>query len=73
METLFQDNYINNAVLKHLIKEVKKGQIARTVRNIDYYNKMRQKLNRKYDFSPALNEELENLKHKQNAKRNIQA
>ena len=73
METLFQDDYINNVVLKRLIKEVKKGQIARTIRNIDYYNKIRQKLDRKYNFSPSLNQELENLKRKQNAKRSMQA
>ena len=37
METLFQDDYINQVVLKRLIKEVKKSQISRTIRNIDYY------------------------------------
>ena len=72
METLFQDDYINSVVLKHLIKEVKKSQISRTIRNIDYYNEIREKLNRKYDFSPSRNQKLEDLKQKYNAKRNIQ-
>ena len=72
METLFQDDYINSVVLKHLIKEVKKSQISRTIRNIDYYNELREKLSRKYDFSPSQNKKLEDLKHKYNAKRSIQ-
>lgn len=72
METLFDDDYINNKVLKHLIKEVKKGQITRTVKNIEYYDKMRQKLNRKYDFSPSQNKELEYLKNYY-AKKSLQA
>ena len=73
METLFQDDYINNKVLKRLIKEVKKGQITRTIKNIDYFFELRKKLNRKYDFTPSQNEELEFLRRYQNAKRNIQA
>jgi len=73
METLFDDDYINNKVLKRLIKEVKKGQIIRTVRNIEYYDKIRQKLNRKYDFSPSQNKELEYLKQNYYAKRSLQA
>ncbi len=72
METLFQDDYINQVVLKRLIKEVKKSQISRTIRNIDYYNELREKLNRKYDFSPSQNQELEKLKRRQNEKRNLQ-
>ena len=72
METLFQDDYINSVVLKHLIKEVKKSQISRTIRNIDYYNEVREKLNRKYDFSFSQNQKFEDLKQKYNAKRNIQ-
>ena len=73
METLFDDEFINNKVLKRLVKEVKKGQISRTVRNIEYYDTMRKKLNRKYDFSPSQNEQLELLRNKNYAKRSLQA
>ncbi len=73
METLFDDDYINNKVLKRLIKEVKKGQISRTVRNIEYYDTMRKKLNRKYDFSPSQNEQLELLRKREYARRSLQA
>ena len=73
METLFDDDYINNKVLKRLIKEVREGQIIRTCKNIEYYNKIRQKLNNKYDFSPSQNEELEYLKLNRYGKRSLQA
>jgi len=73
METLFDDEYVNNKLLKRLIKEVKKGQIERTINNINYYNELRKKLNRKYDFSPSQNEQLEMLKYEQYRKRSLQA
>lgn len=73
METLFEDDYINSVVLKRLIKEVKKKQIKRTIKNIDYFDKIRQKLNNKYDFSPAQNERLERLRYQDNLRRNLQA
>ena len=72
METLSQDDYINGVVLKRLIKKIKASQVSRTIRNIDYYNELREKLNRKYDFSPSQNQELEYLKRKENARRNLQ-
>ena len=73
METLFQDEYINNVVLKRLIKEVKKGQINKTIKNIDYFFELRKKLNRKYDFTPSQNRELELLAQYQDSKMNMQA
>jgi len=73
METLFDDDFINNKVLKRLIKEVKEGQISRTVKSIDYYNELRKTMNRKYDFSISQNEQLEALKRNRYAKRSMQA
>ena len=73
METLFDDEFINNKVLKRLLNEVKEGQIRKTVKNIDYYNELRKKLNRKYDFSQSQNERLEALKQRVYAKRSLQA
>ena len=73
MDTLFNDEFINNKVLKRLIKEVKKGQIKRTINNIDCYNELRKKLNRKYDFTPSQNQQLEMLKYEKYAKRSLQA
>ena len=71
METLFDDDYINGVVLKRLIKEVKKGQIKRTIKNIDYFNEVRSELNRKYDFTPSQNQEIEFLKRYKNQTRNM--
>ena len=74
METLFDDEYINNKVLKRLVKEVKKGQISRTVKNMAYFDELRKKLNRKYDFTPSQNNELELLRRNNKyAKRSLQA
>ena len=73
METLFDDEYINNKVLKRLVKEVKEGQILRTVKSLDYYNELRQKLNNKYDFSPSQNKEIEELRRHRYARESIQA
>ena len=71
METLFQDEYINNKVLKRLIKEVKKEQISRTVRNIDYFFKIRKKLNSKYDILSYQKDEQRFLKQFKNAGTNL--
>ncbi|MBQ8476050.1 hypothetical protein IJ531_03210 [bacterium] len=73
METLFDDKFINNKVLEHLIKEVKREQITKTIENIDYFFELRKKLNSKYDFTPAQNEEIEFLKQFNNARKNLQA
>ena len=73
METLFNDDFINKKVLEHLVKEVKKGQISRTVKNMEYFDKLRKKLNRKYDFTPSQNSELEFLRRNKYAKRSLQA
>ena len=73
METLFDDKFINKKVLERLIKEIKEEQISKTVRTIDYYNEIREKVNRKYDFSPSQNIDLEMLKSDNYAKRDLQA
>ena len=73
METLFDDEFINNKVLKRLIREIKEGQILRTVKSIDRYRELQKKLNNKYGFSPSQNEELEMLRRRQYARRNLQA
>jgi len=74
METFFNDEFVNNKVLKRLVKEVQDGQMTRTLKSIDYYNEIRKKLNRKYDFSPSQNNDLEALiRDKYYAKRSLQA
>lgn len=73
METLFDDDYINNKILKRLIKEIKREQISKTIRNMDYYCELRAQLNEKQDFTPSQNKELEALKNHKNARKNLQA
>ena len=73
METLFDNDFINNKVLKRLIKEVKRDQVEKTIENIDYFFEIRKKLNSKYGFINVQNEELEFLKQFKNARESLQA
>ncbi|MBR2068485.1 MAG: hypothetical protein IJ877_01860 [Candidatus Gastranaerophilales bacterium] len=50
MEELFEEKYINNKVLEHLIKEIKREQISKTIENLDDFIKLRKQFNSKYNF-----------------------
>ena len=73
METLFQDDYINNKVLKRLIKEVKREQVSKAIKHMDYFLELRKKMNPKYEYMSFQNKKNVSLNQFNNARKNIQA
>ena len=72
METLFEDDYINNKVLKRLIKEVKREQVSKAIKHMDYFLELRKKMNPKYKYMSLQNTKV-SLKQFNNAGKNLQA
>jgi len=55
MENFFKDEFINKYEIKHLFKEVKKEQLNKTIKEIDFFNRVQQELSSKYDVTASLN------------------
>ena len=69
MNSFFEDNFMNEKMLKLLTRAVKAEQINNTIKEIDYYREV-QKYNELHDDLPPLSkDELQFIKKFNNAKK----
>ena len=69
MNSFFEDNFMNEKMLKMLTRAVKIEQINNTIKEIDYYREV-QKYNELHDDLPSLSkDELQFIKKFNNAKK----
>ncbi len=69
MNTFFQDEYINKMVLTRLTREIKKEQLERTIKEINYLNELQKHVLEQYGIAQQHKNELKN--HIRNNGKNI--
>lgn len=69
MNTFFQDEYINKMILTRLTREIKKEQLERTIKEINYLNELQKHVLEEYGIAQQQKNELKN--HIRNNGKNI--
>ena len=73
MNTFYDDEFINKRVFSRLVKEIKREQLDKTIREIDYLNEMQNHILSTREVGSKKDVELDFTKKLNNAKRrNIQ-